>query len=113
MPWNIQKEVWNVTRKLKKYDTEITFVFKRIYKIEQTNEIYQQACEVYKKYPNDVILERLQFDTALTEKEQEEAVAFVVNRTRGYCTEYYDIGYEYQRCSKCGMERRSEEDFFC
>lgn len=110
--WNIQKEVWNVTRKLKKYDTGITFIFERIYKIEQNNEIYRQACEVYKKYPNDVTFERLKVDTILTEKEQEDAVAFVVNGTRSYCVQYYDIGYEYQQCSKCGMERRSEEDFF-
>ncbi len=107
--WKIQKLVLRMTNKLKKYQTGDTWVFKRVYLIEQDNELYHEVSEMYKKYRNHIDFRILEYTVESDEDEINNAVAFIPIWPDEYCQEYDDVFYEYKKCDCCGASEKSED----
>ena len=100
--WKIEKLVWRLAQKLKNYQTGETWIFKRVYRIEQDDKLYHEVVETYEKYKTEINFKILDFNVELNEEEVKEAVAFIPIWPNEFCEEYDDVSYKYKQCDLCG-----------
>ena len=109
--WKIQKQVWRLFTKLKKYKIG-TFGVDPVYLLDQETELYQQGVETYEKNKQDIKFVRHYFKLYMTEEEKEKAVAFQIIYPDEFCGEYEDSSYEHKSCEKCEKKEKSDDTFY-
>lgn len=110
--WKIEKLVWRLAQKLKNYQTGETWIFKRVYRIEQDDKLYHEVVETYEKYKTEINFKILDFNVELNEEEVKEAVAFIPIWPNEFCEEYDDVSYKYKQCDLCGSSLKSDDIIF-
>ena len=107
---DIAKELYAWRRKIKKYKTGKKMISEDLYKMDQSEILYDSIVKFANAFPKEIEINEWGETVKCDEKEIKNAVAFVPNFHKHYCREYDDVYRNYKMCRFCYAYLEEEFD---